>query len=147
MTRHHAVPRKLNVHRTYYVDEVARACNVHRQTVRNWIKNGLVVLANARPTLISGGALLAYLTERRTKAKRPCGPGQLYCFRCRVPMPPTAGTLLFQQASPTSGSLRAPCAECGTMMNRCVRMADLDRVRGDFAVTLQGGQGHIGWTR
>ena len=146
MSRRHPVPRKLNAHRPYEVDQVARACKVHRNTVRNWIKNGLVVIAGERPILINGGSVRAFLTERRTKAKRPCGQGQLYCFRCRVPRRPVVDTLQFQPSNSTSGNLRARCSECGTLMNRCVRFGDLDRVRGDFAVTLQGGQRHIGKT-
>lgn len=146
MSRRHAVPRKLNAHRPYEVDQVARACKVHRNTVRNWIKNGLVVLADERPTLINGACVREFLAERRTKAKRPCPPGHLYCFRCQAPTPPTAGTLQFEPTNPTSGNLRATCSQCGTLMYRCARIADLDRVRGDFAVTLQGGQRHIGKT-
>lgn len=147
MSRRRAVPRKLNAHRPYEVDQVARACRVHRNTVRNWIKNGLVVLSDTRPTLINGGCVRAFLGERKAKAKRPCAPGYLYCFSCQAPMRPIAGTLQFEPTNPTLGSLRATCSQCGTLMYRYARIAALDSVCGDFAVTLQGGQRHIGKTK
>lgn len=147
MSRRPPQLRRLNVHRNYTKDEVARARGVHPNTVGNWIKDGLEVCDGMRPTLIRGGALHAYLDQRSVKAKRPCGPGQLYCFRCRSPRPPADETLEFEPLNRTSGTLVALCATCGTLMYRCVRLADLDRVRGDFEVTVRGGQRHISKTQ
>jgi hypothetical protein len=42
------------------------------------------------------------------------------------------------------GNLVAMCAECGTLMYRRVRLANIDQVRGDFSVTASNAQRHIG---
>lgn len=140
MKRRRPIPRSLNVHRNYTSDEVARACSVHLNTVRNWIRNGLEVCDDKRPVLICGSAVREFLAERRTKAKRRSGPGQLYCLRCRASRFPAGGMLDFEKLTATSGRLIALCTRCETPMYRCVRIAELESVRGDFAVTFTGGQ-------
>lgn len=136
--------RRIKIHRPYTIEEAARACGAHRNTVRNWIKRGLAVCDGKRPILILGRVLFEYLRDRRSSAKRPCGPGYLYCVRCRAPRPPAEGMLEYQSISETGGNLVAICADCETLMYRRVRLVDVDRVRGDFAVTAPNAQRHIG---
>jgi hypothetical protein len=45
--------------RSYTIDEVTRTLEVHRNTVRHWIKAGLPVIDDKRPILILGSDLAA----------------------------------------------------------------------------------------
>jgi excisionase family DNA binding protein len=62
--------------RTYTIDEAARTLEVHRNTVRHWIKAGLRVIDDKRPILILGSDLAEYLLRRREARRQPCQAGQ-----------------------------------------------------------------------
>lgn len=127
-------PRLAKIHRSYAVDELARLLGIHRKTVREWIKVGLPTIDDRRPMLIQGTAVRDFLSNRRARDKRPCGPGQLYCLRCRVPREPSENRAEYRPLSPTQGNLVAACRECGTSMYRRVNLLKLGLVSGDLDV-------------
>ena len=61
--------RRVKIHRNYTVDEAARILDVHKNTVRQWLKNGLPAIDDRRPLLILGSELSAYLKKRRANNK------------------------------------------------------------------------------
>jgi excisionase family DNA binding protein len=68
--------RRIKGKLSYTIDEVARALGTHRNTVRHWIrKAGLPAMTDARPHLILGSDLVAFLRTRRASRKRRCGVG------------------------------------------------------------------------
>ena len=85
MGKRHPNHRRVKTHRSYTVEEVAGLFDIHKNTVRNWLKNGLATIDHNRPTLILGNDLAEYLKIRRTKNKQACKPEELYCSRCRRP--------------------------------------------------------------
>jgi excisionase family DNA binding protein len=117
-------PRLVKIHRNYTVEEAARTLRVHKNTVRNWIKQGLPTIDSRRPSLIHGRDLFAFLRTRR-KVKQSCGPDQLYCVRCRMPKPPLAGIADYMPITESSGNLRGTCPDCGCFMHRRVALAKL----------------------
>lgn len=54
--------RRVKLHRTYSVDEVARLLDMHPNTVRTWVREGLPLLDSKRPQLIHGTDLTDFLT-------------------------------------------------------------------------------------
>jgi hypothetical protein len=116
-------PRRIKQDRPYAVDEAARALDVHANTVRHWIDQGLPALTSKRPTLILGRELRAFLVARRKRLKRPCPPGMIYCFKCREPRRPALGMVDFTAHSATGGNLKALCEDCGTVMHQRVARA------------------------
>ena len=116
-------PRRIKLHRPYAVDEAARALDVHPNTVRNWIGQGLPAFASKRPVLIEGRDLRAFLQNRRDRAKRPCPPGTIYCLKCREPRHPALGMVDFIAHSASGGNLKALCESCGTLMHQRVARA------------------------
>lgn len=133
-------PRRAKINRCYSVEEVARLYGVHRQTVRNWIKAGLPAMTAARPHLVAGTELRAFLGRRRANGKVQCRPGELYCLRCRAPRAAAEGMLDYIPVTSLSGNLRALCPVCACLMHRRASLRKLDAARGNCAVAFPHGQ-------
>ncbi len=136
-------PRLAKLHRSYTVDEVARLYGSHRNTVRGWIKAGLTVIDDHRPTMIQGRALRAFLQGRRDRAKRPCQPGTLYCCKCRAAREPAPGSTVFEARPTGAGNLRALCVTCGCQMFRRARQSSLATIMPETPVRIVEAAGHI----
>lgn len=137
-------PRLAKIHRSYAVEEVASLYRVHRNTVREWLKQGLKSIDDRRPLLVLGSELQRFLIARRSKNKRPCRPGEIYCVRCRLPHKPAGDMVDFKQLTAIVLNAVALCPVCGSLMFRRVRV---DRVHAVFpsaaSAAPQGGR-HIG---
>lgn len=123
-TRRHD-PRVVKLHRAYDVAELAARLGVHRNTVRHWQSLGLEPLDGARPVLFHGSTVRSFLIKRNNNRKSPCGPGTLYCLKCRSPRRPAIGLVEYVPISATGGNLRAFCEECETLMHRRASKASL----------------------
>lgn len=128
--------RLVKIHRSYTVDEAARLFTIHKNTVRIWIKEGLPLCDGSRPLLILGCDLAAFLQARRTKNKRPCGPCQMYCVRCREPRIPAGAMADYEPKTETLGNLVGICPECGIMMYRRVSTAMLPLFGAKLSITI-----------
>ncbi len=118
------------------MEETARVLNVHRNTVRNWIKQGLPLLDDRQPTLLHGLQLRAFLERRRKKAKRPCRPGEMYCVKCHAPKRPAGAMADYLPISATGGNLRGICPDCETFIHRRVSKARFSESCGDLDITF-----------
>jgi hypothetical protein len=136
-------PRRVKVHRSYTVEEVARLFGMHKNAVRGWLKSGLPKIDQRRPTLILGRQLASFLRERQTQRRQPCAPGEFYCFHCRVPRMPVGRAAEYLALTSHSGNLKAACAECGTRMYRRVSHSKLVAVAGDLHVQMPQAQQRI----
>ncbi len=136
-------PRRAKINRCYSVEEVARLYGIHRQTVRNWIKAGLPAMTGARPHLIAGTDLRAFLERRRASGKVHCGPGELYCVRCKAAREAAEGMLDYIPIASLSGNLRALCPVCSCLMHRRAGLRNLDAVRGSCTVAYPHGHERI----
>ena len=135
--------RRVKVHRSYTVEEAARLFRVHKNTVRDWLRSGLQSIDGRRPVLILGRHLASFLYKRREHKRQRCGPGQLYCFRCRAPRTSAAQRVDYLSVTASSGNLRARCSECGTRMYRRASFHKLEAVAGDLQVHLPHAQQRI----
>lgn len=129
-------PRLAKIHRSYTVDEIAKLYGVHRNTVRAWIGRGLPTIDQRRPVLVLGSHLAEFLTARRAVNKRPCGPDEIYCVRCRVPRAPAGGAVRYDPLTATQGNLVGLCGCCGAGLNRRVSLATLPQIQGVLSVVL-----------
>ncbi len=129
-------PRRAKLHRSYSVTELAERLDVHKHTVRGWIRKGLTVIDGAKPTLITGGEFQAWWGKQRKAAKRPCQPGQMYCFKCREPKRPALGMVEYAATNAATGNLKAICETCSTMMHRRARLTDLAALMPDLDVQI-----------
>jgi excisionase family DNA binding protein len=124
------------IHRNYTVEEAARLLDVHKNTVREWIKAGLPVTDSKRPILILGSDLKDFLQVRRAKNKRPCKAGQLYCVRCRDAKYPAGDMAEYHPSTTLVGLLKALCPDCLCVMNLCVSAARLAQMQGKLSIPV-----------
>jgi hypothetical protein len=129
-------PRLVKVHRSYSVEEIARLFGIHKNTVRNWLKEGLTAIDDRRPTLVLGRELSRFLYERRQNAKQTCGPGRIYCIACRVPKVPAGKMAECTPTSALAGNLCGICPDCDRLIYRRVNLAKIDPIRGELEITF-----------
>jgi len=130
-------PRLAKLHRSYSVEEAALALGVHKNSVRSWIKAGLPTIGKSRPTLMLGSELRYWLEKRRKAAKRPCGAGRFYCFKCREPREPALAMIEYKPMTTVSGNLSALCGDCGTVMHRRTRKDRIGAVMPNLDVQIR----------
>jgi hypothetical protein len=128
--------RLVKIHRSYTVEEVARLFGTHKNTVRAWVKAGLPTCDGKRPILILGRELAGYLKARRTKNKRPCQPGEIYCVRCRAPKKPAGDVAEYQPITATLGNLMGICPDCEAMIFQRASFEKLALIRPKLNVTI-----------
>lgn len=143
MPKRHPNPRLAKIHRNYTVEEVAALFDIHKNTVRNWLKNGLPTNDDRRPMLILGRDLVTFLQAKRVKNKRPCQPGEIYCVRCRVAQKPAGEMAEYQSVTSTMGNLVGICPDCESMMYRRVNLARLVQVGANLDITMTQALLHI----
>jgi excisionase family DNA binding protein len=136
VARRHPNHRLVKIHRNYSVAEIATLLGIHRNTVREWIKQGLPTYTAKRPLLILASDLVAFLRARRARNKRTCRPGEIYCVRCRVPRNPAGNIADYEPLTAALGDLVGICPTCESVIYRKVNVARLAEVRGKLDVTL-----------
>jgi hypothetical protein len=140
----HPNPRLVKIHRNYSVEEVARLFGFHKNTVRNWISQGLATIDDHRPTLIHGRELSRFLYERRQNTKQPCGPGRIYCIACRAPKVPAGNMVDCTPTDSLAANLCGICPDCDRLIYRRVNLAKIDAVRGSLEITFTQADPRIG---
>lgn len=143
MGKRHPNHRRVKIHRNYTVEELAGRLDVHENTVRSWIKDGLPTIDGKRPTLILGRDLSTYLQIRRCKSKRICLPGEIYCLKCRAAKRPAGDMAEYLPMKEGIGNLRAICPDCDSFMHRCVSITKLGQVIGKIDITFPQALRHL----
>jgi helix-turn-helix protein len=140
----HPNPRLVKIHRNYSVEDITRLFGIHKNTVRNWLKQGLAAIDDRRPILILGRELSRFLQERRQEAKQTCGPGRIFCIACRTPKSPAGNMADCIPMSPSSGNLCGICPDCHRLIYRRVNFSKIDAVRGELEITFTRPASRIG---
>lgn len=135
MTRRHNY-RRVKIHQSYTISEVAALLGVHKHTVSRWIKAGLPLVVTTRPQLILGSDLRAFLQAQQPR-KQKLRAGEIYCLRCKAAKRPAGDMVEYIPKTPTKGILRAMCPTCHGLMHRVASLATLAKSCGDLSVTHQ----------
>jgi Helix-turn-helix domain len=140
MGMRHPNPRQVKIHRPYSTEELASALKVHKNTVRRWSKEGLHPIDEHRPLLFRGKDVVAFLETRRAGNKRSCGPGKIYCFKCRSPTIPDGLIADLNITGPSMGCHVGICPVCATMLYRRVNPTRPEAFRGNLEITVRKSQ-------
>lgn len=131
-------PHRVKRHREYTPFEAAEALDLHRQTVIRWIRHhGLVADTSAKPWLIRGADLKAFLAERRQAGRTRLAVGEIYCLPCRKAQIPAERMAEFQLQTGSGGQLSGICPDCARMMYRRTRRSELEAIRAVLDVTVR----------
>lgn len=144
MKRRHPNPKRVKIHRNYTVEEAAALLWVHKNTVRQWVKEGLPICDNHRPMLILGHDLAAFLSFRRKRNKQKCKPEELYCLKCRAPRMPAESMADYTPQTDLVGNLSAICPDCHSIMNKRVSRSKLEELVRKTDITFPQGVRRIG---
>ena len=136
-------PNLIKIHRSYTYEELAGVFGVHKNTVAQWVKNGLPCLQEQRPFLILGANAKAFLQAQRENRKRKCKPNEFYCMRCKVPVMPAENFVEYTPLSSTKGRLVGFCERCESLINKFIGYASLDAYSSIFAITKPTALEHI----
>lgn len=117
--------------RTYTIPEAADITGVSDRTIRDWIKQGLPALAEERPTLVRGDALITFIKSQRTSRKQHVPQDSFYCFRCRAPRKP-AGGFVDCEVYGNRTKLIGICEACETLMHKAVSRDRLPEIEKRF---------------
>jgi hypothetical protein len=143
MAKRHLNYRHVKIHRSYTVADIVIQFGIHKNTVRNWLKNGLTAIDNSRPLLIHGEVLSAYLKAKRTKNKQKCKPGEIYCVRCRAPKVPAGDMADCKPVTEKIWNLVAICPDCDKIINQRVGLARLVLIRTKIDITMPQALQHL----
>jgi hypothetical protein len=143
MGKRHPNHRLVKIHRSYTVEEIADLFDLHKNTVRLWVKGGLATIDDRRPMLILGFVLVAFLQVRRSRNKQVCKPGELYCVRCRAPKPPAGDMAEYRPITEKFGNIVAICPDCDAIMNRRVSLAKIKQILGKMEIGFPEAVQHI----
>lgn len=134
--------RRVRKHRLYTIDEAARALGVCKESVRRWMDKGLPAIRDAKPYLIRGADLVAYLRKRRTPKVR-CGIGEAYCVGCRKASRPMPGSGTVARDERGRPFLQGHCGTCGARMRRALKSSDIDATECSFRESFPQADGHL----
>jgi hypothetical protein len=134
--------RRIRLRVCYSVPEAAARLAVAEGTVRGWLRAGLSPIDRGRPTLILGADLKAWLQKRQVSRRHKCGPGELFCLRCRRPRKLLSGTAQLVEKNPKMIMIRGNCSCCGAVMNKVASRARTAEVQEAFC-GLERRQGNL----
>ena len=129
-------PNLAKIHRSYFVRDVADLLDVHKNTVRTWISEGLPVNDDLRPMLILGRELREFLQKQKLKNRQPCKKNEMYCMKCRQPKIPAGNMVEFKPTKGDKGRLIGICPTCESLMNRFSNLTKLSAIAGVLEVTI-----------
>lgn len=125
----------IKINQTYTVEEAAEALKITRETVRRWIKGGMLALTALRPTLILGYELRKFLKARATNRRRSLLPDELFCMKCRTPRKPRGMKAEYVASGVTRGMLFGHCDTCGCSCCRFITLAGLQDLSDDLEIS------------
>ena len=143
--RRHSARRVKRLH-TYNVLEAAKFTGATPGTVRHWHKHGLEAVKDLWPLIFRGADIIAFLKQRSAARKQRCGPGRIYCLRCKAPQAPALGMAEYVPDTPKRGALAGICPGCEGLMFRRTSPANLKAAAGNLNVSIQCAESRLGNT-
>lgn len=128
-----ANPMAVKAALTYEIGEAARTLGKSPATIRNWIKDGLPVMAQRKPYLISGAAIRDYLRAKYANAKSPLAFDELLCMGCGKGRKPLDMEVECVPNNSNTFRIIGVCDQCGATAARIIAK----RKAPDFARTFR----------
>jgi len=126
----------LNTIKYWYSYDLEEACdllNVHPQTIRDWIRDGLAVNQQPGITLIYGNDLKKFLGKLNQSQKRPPKFDQMLCMSCKDAKDAFKKQICLKHIRNLLEA-KAICRDCKGKMNRNYKLKNISELRKIFHV-------------
>ena len=136
--------RRIRKHFSYDVVQAAKTAECSVATIRNWIREGLPVMADQKPYLIDGHDLREFARQKSETLKwekpETNAPWNYFaCFRCKGYRKPYLLLVDYVPANPGKGRLVGICDACdGTIVKFC-KAHQIPKFSATLDVTYQSG--------
>lgn len=127
-------PRRVRLSMSYSVQEISALYGLHKNAVRNWIRDGLPTIDAQKPRMVHGSELVAYLTQKQAKWKRTCKPDEFFCFKCRMPRRSWANVADITIRNDSKLDICGLCETCSTEMHRAGSVKKLAEYQKTFVI-------------
>jgi hypothetical protein len=134
MKRRHDL-RKIKGKRCYSVKQLAALLNVHRNTIRGWLRDdGLAValIDQTHPFMMHGVATKKWLKERQDKRRWTCAKNEMSCFSCKGPRQIKPDSFRILPSNTQKIIAQGDCMKCGRRLNRFDIAANKDKLISQF---------------
>lgn len=133
-----ANPMSVKAALTYEIGEAAAALGKSTATIRNWIKDGLPVMASRKPYLILGADIRVYIKAKSKAAKSPLEFDELYCLSCRAGCKPLEMAVVSFPNTPKTTRLMGTCERCGATAARMISKSRTHEFTQTFQIKAGG---------
>lgn len=119
---------RIRKHASYSIQDVSELLGVHKNTVMQWLKNGLPKIDEQRPFLIHGQQLKNFLKARQQSRRSSCAPHEFYCFRCRSPQRAMGNLADVALRTEKTIILSGLCASCEAPLNKIQSLKAIPKI-------------------
>lgn len=128
-------PRK---HFVYTVDDLTRLFRVHRNTVSNWVAEGLRTSDASQPHVFNGAEVKRFHDARRLTSKAKLRIGEFKCFGCKNRVFPEPSSVSVPPSENGFFGVWGTCPNCGCVVIKRVNETDCDKIQNcvDTSTTL-----------
>lgn len=113
---------------SYSVAEICQLLSVHKNTVRQWIRNGLLPIDDLKPYLIYGKDLKTFLAKLKAARKQPCAVDEFYCCRCRAARKARGCIVDLGLKTSRVITLKGICEQCECKIFKCLSITTLPEI-------------------
>ncbi|WP_299723305.1 helix-turn-helix domain-containing protein [uncultured Tateyamaria sp.] len=127
-------------HWVYSVEDLMLSYGVTRNTISNWVNEGLMPSNSRRPYVFRGAAVQDFLQRRLERRQVKLSLCEFYCFTCKVPVTPIKFDR--EPLATKSGAqvLQATCPRCKRTVTKFGNLEELDVHRLMGATNTNGDQ-------
>ncbi|GAB5447417.1 helix-turn-helix domain-containing protein [Gymnodinialimonas sp.] len=131
--------RRVKMHRSYTIQQLADLLEVTVGTVRRWCKRGLYCLTDKRPFLIEGQDFHEFHAEKLARKKTSLQAFEVYCLGCKTAQTPQPGLVDAEPMDAKRDRIMAICPTCERLTRRIIKRSDLRKwsVKYGFAPNMQ----------
>lgn len=137
--------RRVKIHRSYKIAELAALLGVHKKTIGRWIAAGLPAMGAKRSRLIHGEDLRAFMNARKPIKQRG-ERSDIWCLGCRAFKRPALNMAEYSPRTVLRGMLSGICPDCGRMIYRATTLARLQQDCGGLDVAYPKAEQRLGDT-
>lgn len=120
----------------YTIEEVCalyKGQNLHPQTVRQWVRDGLKTTDSGKPVLIYGYDLSTFLAKMNERNKCRTQFDEMFCMSCKDAQPLLKKEIQLEHKKHLLHA-SGHCRSCKTLMFKSYKLDDLPEIRRKFNV-------------